>query len=204
MSREEKQMTTETTHAEGSKNSKKSKKPPMTPLGKLISFIGSFIIWFVILFCLAMALPRLAGIETYVVVSGSMEPSIPVGSLVYAKETDPKALVAGDVIVFYKSNDISQSGASGVDSGGVVPITHRVVENHPDTGEIITKGDANNQADISPVTYNNVVGKVVFHIRSLGYLAAPLSTVFGKVAIILVLLAAYILTEVANRMRRMR
>lgn len=204
MSREEKHLAAETANTEVNKSSRKRKKPPMTPLGKLISIIGSFIIWFVILFCLALALPRLAGMETYVVVSGSMEPSIPVGSLVYSKETDPKTLIPGDVIVFYKSNDMPGSGSSGGDPGGAVPITHRVLENHTDNGEIITKGDANNHADISPVTYNNVLGKVVFHVRSLGYLAAPLSTLLGKVGIVMVLLAAYILTEVGNRMRRER
>ena len=176
---------------------KKEKGKP-APLGRFFSFLGSFIMWAAISLCLVLAAPRLAGIKTYVVISGSMEPAIPVGSMVYSKEVDPATLETGDVIVFYSSNSL-QGG-----SGEVIPITHRVVANDTAAGEITTKGDANEQTDISKVTYLNVEGKVIFHIPHMGYLAAPLSTLLGKAGIVMVLLAAYILTEVANRMRRKR
>ena len=133
--------------------------------GKLISAIGTILLVVAIIACLGLSVPRFAGIEQYVVISGSMEPAIPVGSMVYSAQTDPSTLEAGDIIVFY-SNE-----------AGSTPVTHRVVENHVADGEIITKGDANEQNDMSPVVYANVLGKLVLHVPMLGYIAAPLGTI---------------------------
>ncbi|MBR3125616.1 MAG: signal peptidase I [Mogibacterium sp.] len=154
--------------------------------------------WVIILLGLVLAAPRLAGIKTYAVISGSMEPAIPVGSMVYSKEVDPKTLETGDVIVFYNSNTTQGDGSTA----GIIPVTHRVVLNDTGLGEITTKGDANEQRDISKVTYNNVEGKVIFHIPHLGYIGAPLSTTMGKVAAALILLAGYLLTEVGGSIRK--
>ena len=172
------------------------KKGKITPLGRFISFIGSFIMWAVILLCLVLAAPRIAGIKSYVVISGSMEPAIPVGCMVYAKEVDPKTLVPGDIIVFYKS-----ANGAGAKSGAT-PITHRVIENNKVSGEITTKGDANEHNDLSPVTYNNVEGKVIYAMRRLGYLAAPLSSTVGKIAAAMIILAGYLLSEAGSKLRR--
>ena len=110
--------------------------------------------------CLILVIPKLAGYDAYVVVSGSMEPNIPVGSIVYSKETDPAQLQTGDVIVFI------------MPSRGTTPITHRVVSNDTNKGEIVTKGDANEHEDAAPVTYDNVIGKVAAHIPRVGFTAA--------------------------------
>ena len=177
---------------------KKKKKGKPTPLGRFLNLLGSLIMLAVILLCLALAAPRLAGIKTFVVISGSMEPAIPVGSMVYSKEVDPKTLETGDVIVFYSSNDV-QGGAG---AGDVIPVTHRVVLNDTTNGEITTKGDANEKNDISKVAYLNVEGKVIFHIPQLGYMAAPLASVTGKIALALIILAGYLLTEVGSSLRK--
>ena len=156
------------------------------------------ILWAAILLLLVLAAPRLAGIKTYVVISGSMEPAIPVGSMVYSKEVDPATLETGDVIVFYSSNSLQ--GAES--TGEMIPITHRVVENDTTAGEITTKGDANEQSDMSKVTYINVEGKVIFHIPYLGHMAAPLATTMGKIALAMIVLAGYLLAEVGSSGRR--
>ena len=176
----------------------KKEKGKLTPLGKFLNFLGSLILWAAILLCLVLAAPRLAGIKTYVVISGSMEPAIPVGSMVYSKEVDPKTLETGDVIVFYSGNPVQ--GDAG--TGDMIPVTHRVVLNDTTAGEITTKGDANEQNDISKVTYLNVEGNVIFHITKLGFLAAPLSSVTGKIAVALIILAGYLLTEVGSSIRK--
>ena len=176
----------------------KKKKGKPTLLGRFLNFLGSFIMLAVILMCLALAAPRLAGIKNFVVISGSMEPAIPVGSMVYSKEVDPKTLETGDVIVFYSGNPVQ--GDAG--AGDMIPVTHRVVLNDTTAGEITTKGDANEQNDISKVTYLNVEGKVIFHIPKLGFLAAPLSSVKGKIAVALIILAGYLLTEVGSSIRK--
>ena len=173
-------------------------KGDMAPLGRFLNFLGSLILLAAILLCLVLAAPRLAGIRTYVVISGSMEPAIPTGSMVYSKEVDPKTLETGDVIVFYSSN----AAPGGTDTKDIIPITHRVVSNDTAAGEITTKGDANEQNDISKVTYMNVEGKVIFHVPHLGYLASPLSSTMGKIALALIILAGYLLAEAGSSMRK--
>ena len=100
------------------------------------------------------------------------------------------ALRTGDVIVFFGTVQ------------GTTPITHRVVLNDPTTGTIITKGDANPQNDPSPVKYTDILGKKVLSVPMLGYIAAPMATIFGKVAMGLVIIGAYILTVIGARLRR--
>ena len=173
-------------------------KGDMAPLGRFLNFLGSLILLAAILLCLVLAAPRLAGIRTYVVISGSMEPAIPTGSMVYSKEVDPKTLETGDVIVFYSSN----AAPGGADTKDIIPITHRVVSNDTAAGEITTKGDANEQNDISKVTYMNVEGKVIFHVPHLGYLASPLSSTMGKISLALIILAGYLLAEAGSSMRK--
>ena len=85
---------------------------------------------------------------------------------------------------------------------GIIPITHRVVSNDTAAGEITTKGDANEQNDISKVTYMNVEGKVIFHVPHLGYLASPLSSTMGKISLALIILAGYLLAEAGSSMRK--
>lgn len=158
--------------------------------GRFLNFIGTLLLMLAIIVCLGLTVPRFAGIDQYVVISGSMEPAIPVGSMVYSAQTDPSTLEPGDIIVFYS------------DESGSTPVTHRVVENHVGEGEIITKGDANAQNDLSPITYANILGKVQLHIPMLGFIASPLSTLQGKIAMACVILAAYLLTVVGGNLKK--
>ena len=82
----------------------------------------------VIVACLPLAVPRLLGVQEYNVISGSMEPEIPVGSLVYVKSVAFNELSEQDVIAF-------EAGASIV--------THRIVSIDSGNQLITTKGDAN-------------------------------------------------------------
>lgn len=172
-------------------NSKKGRRKRLTPLGRFLDVTGTVILIATILICLGLSIPKFAGIDSYVVISGSMEPEIPVGSMVYSRSVDPATLQPGDIIVFYNT-----------DRSDSVPITHRVVENHKETGEIITKGDANDHTDLQPAAYINIVGKVFAHIPKLGLLASPLATTAGKIGVALVILAGYLLTEVGGRLRQ--
>ena len=169
---------------------KKKEKHKTSLPGSILSLIGTLIIVLTIILCLCLIVPRVAGMGAYVVVSGSMEPAIPVGSMVFSAETDPQALEPGDIIVFNNAGP------------GSVPVTHRVVENNAAAGEIVTKGDANEHEDIRPVPYVNVLGKVTLHIPYLGRAVSPLSTAMGKAGLIMVLIAGYMLSEAGARISR--
>ena len=150
--------------------------------------LGLVLILGVVLLCLPLTLPRLLGYEAFAIVSGSMEPAIPTGSIVYAKAVDPKELAAGDIAVFY-------AGDAGT------PVTHRVVENRTADGELITKGDANADVDLTPISYYNVVGKVAFQLPALGLFLPAFSTVGGKISLLGFLLAGVLFRAVAARLR---
>ena len=156
--------------------------------GRVLRAAGIALMILVISACLSLIVPRAAGYEGYVVISGSMEPTIPVGSVIYSKKTDPSLLQTGDVIVFIN------------EARGTTPITHRVLANDPSTGTITTKGDANESADIDPVTYDNVIGKVAAHVPKIGFVVAKFTTVLGKFVAALLLLEGWLLNEIGRRL----
>ncbi len=87
-----------------------------------------------------------------VVMSGSMEPAIPTGSLVISSRIVKSSYEVGDIIIY---RDDQQN------------ILHRIVSIEED---YITKGDANENEDFLPVSYEQIVGHYLFHIPYLGYL----------------------------------
>lgn len=93
-------------------------------------------------------------IKPVVVVSGSMEPEIPVGSLVFIDQRD-QSVDPGDVIA-YRIGDTMDT-----------IIVHRVVDQNND-GTYITKGDSNDTADPASVTKQQIVGKEIFCVPKAG------------------------------------
>ena len=122
-------------------------------LPALCNIIGTLILVAVIATSIPLAIPRFLGYEVFNVETGSMEPAIPVGSVVYVEAVEPRAVDPGEVIAFY--------------SNGAV-ITHRVVMNQYFYEEFVTKGDANDKEDINPIPYTDLIGRVKYHIPVLG------------------------------------
>ncbi|MBR4768726.1 MAG: signal peptidase I [Lachnospiraceae bacterium] len=115
----------------------------------------------------------LFGIGYAVVVSGSMEPALHVNDMIVYQKLDRDEYTEGDIIVFQ-------------DKEGTL-ITHRI---QAVRGlELITKGDANPIFD-EPITFQNVVGRVVFYVPKVGIAASFLKTPRGLIvsAIVLVML----------------
>ena len=148
---------------------------------------GSILLVTVILLCLPLTLPRILGLTVYTVVSGSMEPAIPVGSLVYVKEVEAAEVQEGEIIAFY-----SASGSGAV-------ITHRVVKNQIVSGKFITKGDANETEDAMPIAYELLVGKVVLHIPVLGKILSILVTPIGKIGAACAVMLGVVLHVIAGK-----
>ena len=72
-------------------------------------------------------------------------------------------------------------------------ITHRVVENNTLMGQFVTKGDANEKADVNPVSYEEFIGKLALSIPYLGRLAQFFTSTSGKTGAGIVILAALLL-----------
>ena len=168
-------------------NAKRPARQKKSATGRLLVLAGWLLMILVACACLSLVVPRIAGYDAYVVVSGSMEPNIPIGSIVFAKECDPSTLSTGDVIVFV---DPSRSET---------PITHRVVANNNAKATLKTKGDANESEDKNPILYENVRGKVDAHLPRIGFVAATLTSAIGKLVAVLMLAEAWLLIELGRR-----
>lgn len=145
--------------------------------------LSSLLVAAVVLLALLLGGIRLVGFTPYTVLSGSMEPTYHVGSVIYVKDVEPVDLKAGDSITYRMT------------SGTVV--THRIHEvlnqNTPDLA-FRTKGDANEDPDGTPVPAAAVVGKAVFSIPCLGYVSEFVQKPTGLIAIGCVCIAVWIIS----------
>lgn len=108
-------------------------------------------------------------IKWFVVQSGSMEPSIMTGDIIFvSNEIDYKV---GDVITFIDSEKRT--------------VTHRITENiSPKIYS--TKGDANRTQDFAQVKHSQVIGKVVFILPKLGNFVNFSKSFYGIIFLIIV------------------
>lgn len=102
-------------------------------------------------------IPIEGNIETKVVLSGSMEPAIRVGSVIVLRPQDE--YFEGDIVTF------------GEDTRGRIPTTHRIIASRIQNGTTFftTKGDANDDPDTREITESDIRGKVLFSMPLLGY-----------------------------------
>ncbi len=135
-------------------------------MSKTVKSVWNAISWLLILAIVALAVllagVRLVGLTPYTVLSGSMEPVYPVGSLIYVRGAEPQSIAVGDPITFVLNEDLTVA-------------THRVVDIDLEKRLFYTKGDANDAPDGAPVHFNNLIGRPVFCIPKLGYLSAWIS-----------------------------
>lgn len=128
---------------------------------KIINTLSTLLIVLVFIMAFLIAGVRLIGYTPYTVLSGSMEPTFHVGSLIYVKEVDPTTLKVGDPLTFTFSN-------------GTI-VTHKIIEvieaDNPSQLQFRTQGEANNTPDGEPVTVNRIIGKPAFTIPYLGFVS---------------------------------
>lgn len=153
----------------------------MKKVSFVLKIISAILLVGTILICIPLTIPRFFGCDIYAVISGSMEPAIPTGSLVLVKEEEDASIEVDDVIAYYSDSD----------NGAI--ITHRVVDNQVISGQFITKGDANPSNDPTPVDYERYIGKVIFSVKYLGYIASFLDQTAGKIAVVSIVLIAVLL-----------
>lgn len=152
----------------------------------ICNLLGTLILLSVIAAFLPVTVSRLLGYQIYNIVSGSMEPAIPTGSLVYVESAAPSEIREGEVIAYF-------SGSSAV--------THRVVQNRLVEGEFITRGDANAQEDLNAVSYASLIGRVIYHIPYVGQLLVIYTSGIGKVYMICYAACGVLFHLLAGRLR---
>ncbi len=129
-------------------------------ISKIWSVVSTVLVILVVLVAVFLMGSRIMGYRVFTVISGSMEPTYSVGDLIYVKDVEPKDIQVGDAITYVMNENLVVS-------------THRVIDIEQKDGELMfyTKGDANKDADQSPVHNKNVVGVVKFSIPYLGYVS---------------------------------
>lgn len=126
---------------------------------KIVSGMIRVLLWVVyavIAAALLLNVPIVGGYRPVVILSGSMKPAYPVGSIIYYKKAAFQDIKVGDAITMRLGEDSLA--------------THRVVEKNETNQEFTTKGDNNPTPDNEPVSYERVVGKATAHaIPYVGY-----------------------------------
>ena len=156
--------------------------------GKIWNRLITLLLVAALLLAAVLYLPRVFGIEPLIVLSGSMEPKYPVGSMVYVQHREPEMMKEGDVMTFYLSED--------------TVVTHRIVSVDQTNRQFITKGDANTDADLHPVPYANLIGKVVWSAPKLGEILATIATKTGKAAVAGVIGIVLVLQVLAGLLKK--
>lgn len=153
---------------------------------QILNWLGLLLLIAIVVPFVIYAIPGAVGAEgSYVVLSGSMEPSISTGDVVIVDGVEPADIEERDVIT-YRRNDAD------------TPTTHRVVGINEEGGELsfVTQGDANDQPDASPVPAPQVMGQVVFAIPYIGYVIEFVNTPTGFIALVVAPFALLLLSEV--------
>ncbi len=123
------------------------------------------------------------GFSSAVVLTGSMSETIEPNDMIITKSQ--KSYSVGDIIMY---------------EGNSTTVTHRIIE-ITDNG-YLTKGDANNTDDGTPIQKEKVVGKVIVTIPKIGSLISFFTTPLGMLILVLVLFLAIELPSIVNRRKK--
>jgi signal peptidase len=176
-------------------------------------FLMIFIIFLIIVFGFTFVSRTISGTNFpfAAVQSGSMEPNIPTGSLLFIQRVSGNDLVVGgpptgDVVVYYFPNTkITDYFLFAVYDP--TPWSHRAIDKVDINGTyyVLTKGDANNSPDQNPlnpsswVPMDRIIGKVVWFVPYLGYPFLWIKNPFVIVAVFIILIILIIMPEGGNK-----
>jgi signal peptidase I len=150
-----------------------------------------------------IVVPKVAGATPLTVLTSSMEPLYPPGTLIYVLPVTPAEIRLGDVITYQ------------IKSGDPAVISHRVIAiNSPADGKrtFILKGDNNSDPDQAAVLPVQIRGRLWYSVPLLGWVNPALggskrSWIVDAVAVALFAYAAYMIISgivSASRKRKMR
>lgn len=132
-------------------------------------------------------LPIFGTHRVFVVQSGSMEPALRTGSVIFIQPKNSYGV--GDIVTWQPT-------------GGGTPITHRIVKEFPGADGIRfqTKGDANESEDAA-ISERQILGSVALHVPFLGYPVSFAKKPAGFVLLILIPALLIIFDELLNLKR---
>lgn len=153
-------------------------------LGILVKTVFALIVVLAVLTLVTSRTDFLSGIRSFVVVSGSMQPSIKVGSIVFVKKAPQYEL--GDIVAF--TNNANQT------------VTHRIIAVNEKSDGIFyqLKGDANNTPDREEVLAKSIIGRELLTVPLVGKFSARLRSPPGFLGLIILPALIFIILELRN------
>ena len=160
---------------------------------KVIKAFINALMTLIIILGIIFAVLFIIGIRPFVVLSGSMEPTIHKGSISFINVNYQYGKI--------KNNDIIAYTASSGDK-----VTHRVINISEEGME--TKGDKNDSSDGFSTTEENYIGKNIISIPGVGYLVKNIQTRRGKIIlgtlIVFFLLSGFFMSDKTGKRERVK
>ncbi|MBD8870917.1 signal peptidase I [Nocardioides sp. MJB4] len=152
----------------------------------------------VLLITVAVLIPRVGGATPYAILTSSMVPTAPPGTLVVVRPVDPAEINVGDVITYQLA------------SGQPAVVTHRVIAVTSDGKggpAFRTQGDANRVADEGEVIPVQIKGRLWYSVPYVGRLHVAVdqnkrNTMVTGVAVVLLGYASFMFATAARGRRR--
>ncbi|MEO6866658.1 MAG: signal peptidase I [Gaiellales bacterium] len=155
--------------------------PAPRPWRALLRFTGQaglLACWLVIVLMAILTWgPRLSPVRTDIIIGQSMEPTIPLYSVIVVDPIDPDNIRVGDVITYQEPDRPERK------------VTHRVAEivtNSRGGPTFLTKGDNNDVRDPYEVTYADEGYRVRTHVPHVGWLMIQAQTALARVLFVVV------------------
>ncbi len=172
----------------------------MHKISKIISIILSFILIPIIFLNLILIIkswmnpkeiPDFFGYKSFVIVSGSMEPTIMTEDAILVKEVPQNEIKINDIISFSQ--------------GGTI-VTHRVIGILEENGtkRYRTKGDNNNTEDREKISYEQIEGKFLFKMNQFGIIIKILKSKATLLMFILIIFCMGYYKKRLNQKRKER
>ncbi len=135
--------------------------------------------------------PDFFGFKSFVIVSGSMEPTILKGDAILVREVPEEDIKINDIISFV------QDGTN---------VTHRIIAVTEEDGvkKYTTKGDNNNAEDREKITYEQIEGKYQFKINQFGIVVNLIKSKFTLILLILIIILMYTHNRRSEQKREIR
>lgn len=138
---------------------------------RVLSGLGVLVVLAILLVAVG---PKVLPYQTFFVRSGSMEPAIEVGELIFLSRVNAADLEVGDIITFERPDRED------------VLVTHRIVAiEETDQGKVFqTKGDANGTPDVWKVPATGEGWRYAFGVPKVGYVFGYLNTTEARFALL--------------------
>ncbi|MBC7724377.1 MAG: signal peptidase I [Burkholderiaceae bacterium] len=162
-----------------------------------VALSGCLLVLVLALAALVVAVPAIVGGSALTVLTQSMEPRFPPGTLIVVKPTPVDEIRLGDVLTYQ------------IESGNPAVVSHRVISRAVGTDgstTFLTQGDNNDLADPTPVQEIQITGTLWYAIPYLGYVNNVVGGE-GRAVVVPVVAAAlfiYAITLVLGSVRERR